>query len=99
MPDNTASALSPLLPGVKEALRRKTDAFNGEIEDLIAACRTDLKIAGVSEERADSDDDPMIILAVKLYCKANFGYIEDAERFQKSYDSLKTQLSLAGDYH
>lgn len=43
--------------------------------------------------------DPLIKQAVKLYCKGNFGYGgDDAERFQKSYESLANSLSLCGDY-
>lgn len=34
-----------------------------------------------------------------MYCKANFGYGgSDAERYQKSYESLAVSLSLCGDY-
>lgn len=43
--------------------------------------------------------NPLIERAVILYCKANYGFIEDAERFQRAYDALKCSLSLAGDYH
>lgn len=37
--------------------------------------------------------------AVKMYCKANFGYGgSDADKFQKSYESLAVSLSLSGEY-
>lgn len=78
-------------------LRNKNNtAFDDELTDLIAACKADLRKRGVVKT---SDDDPLIKQAVKLYCKGNFGYSgSDAERYQKSYESLAVSLSLCGDY-
>ena len=71
-------------------------AFDGELSDLIDACKSDLRHRGVVKI---SDDDPLIKQAVKLYCKGNFGYGgSDAEGYQKSYESLAVSLSLCGDY-
>ena len=103
-----------LLDTVKAALRRKTTAFDGEIQGLINACLKDLKIAGVeclNQQPAEGETplttdqltagDPLLERAVILYAKANFGYDEkdDCERFQRAYDALKCSLCLAGDYH
>lgn len=89
-----------MLEKVKVALRKvKVDAFDDEIKDIIAACRLDLTLAGISEDKAKLDDDPLITRAIILYAKAQFGYIENAEGFQKSYDALKNSLTLAGDYN
>jgi len=33
---------------------------------------------------------------VILYAKANFGYLEDAEKYRSAYDYLKCALCLAG---
>lgn len=89
-----------MLEKVKVALRKvKVDAFDEEITDIIDAARTDLTLAGVTRAKADDDTDPLIIRAVILYAKAQFGYIENAAGFQRSYDALKNHLSLAGDYN
>lgn len=67
-----------------------------EIWQDVLACQMDLKIAGVVKTDLD---DPLIQQAVKLYCKAHFGYEEESEKFQRAYDALKASLSLSGDYN
>lgn len=91
---------------VKSALRIKTDAFDEEVQGLIAACLADLRIVGITipepppaEGNFPSVGDPLIIRAVILYAKAHFGFSDDSEKYQKAYDYLKCALSLAGDYH
>ena len=76
-----------MLDKVKNALRVKTAAFDDEIQDLIDACKADLRLVGVN------------VPAIVLYAKANFGYSEDSEKYRAAYDYLKCSLSLAGDYH
>ena len=85
-----------MLEKIKKSLRITTDELNEEIEDLIEAAKLDLSISGVEKIE---DDDKLIIRAVTLYCKSQFGYDNpEAERFQKTYDSLKTHLSMSSDY-
>ena len=93
-----------MLDKVKTALRLKTNAFDVEIEGLIAAAELDLGLAGViipekPDPPTEREEDPLITRAVILYCKGHFGYIDNAERFIKAYDHLKLSLSLAGDYN
>ena len=76
-----------MLDKVKNALRVKTAAFDDEIQDLIDACKADLRLVSVN------------VRAIVLYAKANFGYSEDSEKYRAAYDYLKCSLSLAGDYH
>jgi hypothetical protein len=95
-----------VLNEVKAAVRVKSDAFNDEIQGLISACKIDLRLAGVdiSENQPSAGgsspaaDDPLITQAVVFYAKANFGYNDDSEKYQKAYEHLKCALSLAGDY-
>lgn len=95
-----------MLDKVKNALRVKTTAFDEEIEGLIDACEADLRLVGVNIPKKGasvSDEkslagDPLILRAVILYAKANFGFNDESEKYQKAYDYLKCSLSLAGDY-
>lgn len=86
-----------MLESVKLALRIKSNAFDNEIIGLIDACKIDLGLAGVCV--TNNEDDPLIKNAIIFYCKANFGFNEDSDRWQKAYDNVKCALSLAGDYN
>ncbi len=67
-----------------------------EINDCIAACKADLRNDGVI---LIDETDELIIRAVTLYCKAEFGYNDKAEKFRQSYDTLKMRLALSGEYN
>lgn len=85
------------LGSLMRAVRVKSDAAKQEIEELAEACVLDLNIAGVY---VTDPSDPLTLQALKLYCKANFGYDSetDTKRFQASYEHLKTLMALSGDY-
>lgn len=86
-----------MLEKIKQALRIKSNSLDLEIQDLIESAKADLNISGVKNL---DEEDPLIIQAVKTYCKANFGLDnKDSEKYQKSYDLLKQSLSLCGDYN
>lgn len=88
-----------MLEESKQALRIKTDAFDAEINGLISAAKSDLKLSGVSEQKLNDETDPLIKRAVILYVKANFGWNNpDAERLQHSYNMLKIHLALSQEY-
>lgn len=82
---------------IRDALRISSQAaaITGEINDCIEACKRDLQQVGVNnlDER-----DALIIRAITIYCKAEFGYSEKAQQFRQSYDSLKVALSLMEEY-
>lgn len=84
-----------MLEKVKLALRITTDAFDTEINDLIAAAQADLGIAGVN---ALADADPLITRAIVTYCRVHFGQPEDFDRLKAAYDEQKAQLQMATGY-
>lgn len=77
------------------AIRVKSDSAKSEVRDLIEACIKDLEIAGVYAHDAN---DPLCKQAIKLYCKANYGYDAESEKFNIAYKSLKDSMALCGDY-
>jgi hypothetical protein len=86
-----------LIDDVRLNLRITSTAFDAaEIQPIIDACKTDLKLSGVN---VINDSDPLTQRAVVLYAKANFGYSADSERYQKAYDMLKNSMALSGDYN
>ena len=84
-----------MLEKVKLALRITTDAFDPELNGVIAAAMIDLGIAGVTLPETLDD---ICNLAVITYCKCNFGQPDEYARLKKSYDEQKAQLSMATGY-
>lgn len=93
-----AANATVLTEKMRAALRISSisEKITEEINDCINACRADLKNDGV--KKIDETDE-LIIRAVKLYCKAEFGSNSNAEKFRQSYDTLKMRLSLSQEYN
>ena len=84
-----------MLEKVKLALRIKTNAFDGEINDLISAALADLAAAGITNQ---DEEDPLIIRAVVTFCRANFGSPADYDKMKTSYDEQKAMMQMATGY-
>lgn len=84
-----------MLEKVKLALRIKTNAFDGEINDLINAALADLAAAGITNQ---DKEDPLIIRAVVTFCRANFGSPADYDKMKTSYDEQKAMMQMATGY-
>ena len=84
-----------MLELVKKALRITTDAFNDELNMLIAAAQADLGIAGVV---LPAELDNICKMAVITYVKMNFGEADECDRLTASYDGQQAQLSMATGY-
>ena len=86
-----------MLDKVREALRITHNKLDDELQDVISACKTDLKIAGITKL---DDDDPLIQQAVKTYCKAEYEQdVNKANRLTQAYVSLKISMCLCGEYN
>lgn len=88
---------------IKNSIRIKHNALDEDIEDTIRAALDDLDICGItappSDDPQDQDMDPLILNAVKLFCKVE--YTDDPNKaavFQRRYDSLKSCLMMSGRY-
>lgn len=84
-----------MLAAVKMALRITTDAFNSELNALIAAAQLDLGVAGVV---IPSTLDALVEVAVITYCRFHFGQPDDYDRLKRSYDEQKAQLATCTGY-
>lgn len=84
-----------MLDKVKLALRIKTDTFDEELNDLIAAAEIDLGIAGVV---LPETLDAICQRAIITFCKMSFGEPDEYDRLKQSYDEQKAQLSMATGY-
>jgi uncharacterized phage protein (predicted DNA packaging) len=93
--------MTELLAKIKTSLRISHTALDEDITDTISACLADLRVCGVREEVLDTSKElpPLILVAVKLYCKAD--YTDDtakAARYKEGYDNLKAVLMMAEGY-
>lgn len=85
------------LDKIKTTLRISHSALDADLTDTIDACLADLKVCGVTGKDIN---DPLILNAVKLYCRKE--YTDDTDKaaeYQKRYDALKSCLMMAGEYN
>lgn len=85
-----------MLEQIKLCLRISHDKFDSEIQSYINACRRDLALAGIDISVFAAD--PLLLQAVKLYCRWQYDYENKAEQYEKAYTNLKISLALSGDY-
>ena len=93
--------MDALLTKIKASIRITHDKLDADVTDTIDACLADLRVAGLRAEKLDTTQelDPLILNAVKLYCKA--AYTDDtvkAARYQGGYDAMKACLMYAEGY-
>lgn len=81
-----------MLELVKRALRVTASAYDDEINSLIFAARADIYNCGIRETPKCA---ALINHAVVLYCKSNFGYQDDSEKYAEAYEHLKCSLALS----
>ncbi|MGS0745562.1 phage head-tail connector protein [Syntrophomonas erecta subsp. sporosyntropha] len=84
-----------MLAVVKENLRITTTALDTDLQDDIDAALMDLQRVGID---VTDQSQPLIIKAVKLYCRWQQDYMGKGEQYCKAYTGLMQALSLAGDY-
>lgn len=75
------------------------EVINTEIETLISSCKQDLIRNGITSKMANSEEDGLIVAAVLLYLKAEFGLDnKNYEKYRNSYEILRTELALTDNY-
>lgn len=81
---------------VKAFIRISHSKLDGDITDSIDSCLADLRAHGIIHK---DDTDPLILNAVKLYCKSL--YTEDvakAAEWQNRYIAQRDSLKVAEGY-
>ena len=87
---------SSTLTKIKLALRTSHTKLDDDIQADIDACLADLKVCGIVHA---GEDDPLILNAIKLYCRSL--YTDDAVKgaeYLKRYNALKSCLMMAEGY-
>lgn len=78
-----------ILSKAKTALRIVTDAFDGEITDLIEAGYQTLSTRGVN---INDPEAPMVLKAVLTYVRMYFGQPDDYDRLRAAWETQLGQL-------
>ena len=83
------------IDGLMMKIRVKSSVAKDELAALVESAVRDLDISGVY---VTDLKEPLCERAVTLYCKANYGYDKDSEKFRAAYAALRDAMSLSGDY-
>ena len=93
------SVSNNLISDMRAILRINHDMYDDEIHALIEAAKADLKIGGISSERAEDESDALVKRAITTYVKAEFGLDNaDAEKYRAAYQAIRTRLMLSSEY-
>ena len=85
-----------MLEKCKNALGVTDPEYDDELEDLIAAAKLDLGIAGITNSTAE--DNALIRRAIKTFVVCHFGAPENYQQLLESYEAQKKQLMGATGY-
>lgn len=86
--------MGDLITELMRFIRVNSQEGKEELEALIPSCKKELELAGVYGD----ETDPSYRQAIRLYCKAHYGYDDKTERFQEAYEALRDTMALSGNY-
>lgn len=87
-----------MLEKIKLALRYRNNLFDEEIKMYIEACKNNLVLSGIDENKF-TDTDMSILNAVICYCKWQLNFQNEGEKWEKVYKDLKVSLALDKRYN
>ena len=81
-----------VLDYIKMTCRVSTDAFDDELNNLIAAACADMRRVGVREEYINAQD-ALVVTAIGCFCKSRFGMDNaDSEKYFQSYQQMVADM-------
>lgn len=88
-----------MLKKVKLALRISHSYLDEDIMDTINTARAEMIRSGISEEKANDDEDSLIVGAIKTFCKYQFSSDNTrVEGFRTSWEYQLECLRKTEDY-
>lgn len=85
-----------ILENVKIALRIQHSRLDAELTSEIAACKQDLKLAGVATV---SDTDDLTITAITTCIRGNHDYAGKGDQYREMYERIKNTMALSPLYN
>jgi len=89
-------AAASTLEAVRLAMAITTTAYDNELNDLIDAALMDMKTNGINV--CDKQDDPLVLQAVKTYCRAYFQSPADHDKLVAAYEGQKGHMQICSGY-
>lgn len=80
-----------MISAIRRALRITHGKLDREIENNIYACKEDMLRVGILFDA----DKPLHRKCCELYCKAEFNFNSEAERYRFAYEELRNALSIS----
>lgn len=87
-----------MLEAVKLAMAITTDAYDAELTDLIDAALADLESNGIRASALVEQGSPLVLQAVKTYCRAHFQSPADYDKLANAYDEQKGHMMMCTGY-
>lgn len=84
---------------VRKALNVTSNAFDGELRDVVEAARRDMEMSGVPRRVARDENNADVVQAIKCFVKADQAWEEPAiaQKQLESYNAIVNKLSLTYD--
>lgn len=87
-----------MLDKVKLALGLTTDVYDADIEENIEAARAELIRSGVKPEKANAEDDALIIRIIKTFCQKEYSEGTESSRFERSWRYQLDNIRKSAEY-
>lgn len=87
-----------LLDDVKLDLGISHDIKDSDIDDCILAADAELKMSGADAGPESFDGGAIYRRAVKFYCRANYNYQGEAEKWRAAFEGLRDHIAMCGLY-
>lgn len=80
---------------IRQSMQIKHTKLDDNIKRDMSACLPDMQIAGVDIRK----ESALMDTAIEFYCKWQFDYMGQGEKYEKSYKELRDTMSLCGLYN
>lgn len=84
-----------MLEKIKLDLRISHDDMDDDVQDNIDAALAEMARVGIA---LPEEEDALVVRAVKTYCRWQYNFEGEADRYRKAYEDLVSVMSLHDRY-
>jgi len=86
---------STILADVKLSMGISSNDYDADITATIASAKQQMSMSGL---KTIDDTDPLTALAIQMYCKSNYNFQGDSERWQKRFEQTINGMAKSTEY-